>query len=329
MRNPHNMRYYLDPVFLSIKDDAWQEHKYEEIFLSLKGYLDRFDEIEEKQNKRFKLFKFHFSYSQYSQLFQCNPFVNSPEIYSGFAGIFQREILPNFMSRRAIFCPADDDKQCSLERESDPDEIPVVENPLVPEASLETWNELLLECALCGRTDDRHFFTLKETGSLAENRSYFAEVMESVDDFDRHFELSRLFPDPEGMDRDVQLRSAVEVCYVQKTANRFWEERKNQDFIFTEQFWHSVKAGKVAEESDEFKSRFIDSLTQVIYDRDDNIRVHDYKKNMQISDGTRRFKRWSADVFKMGEGSNKKCSRIFYYKEKGAVYFHEYNPDVH
>ena len=322
------MRYYLDPVFLSIEDEAWHEHKYEEIFLSLKGYLDRFDEIEEKQNKRFKLFKFRFNYNQYSEMFQCNPFRNSPEIYSGYAGIFQREILPNFMNRRAIFCP-DDDEQCACERLIDPDEVPDVENSLVPDSSMESWNDLLLECALCGRTDEKHLFTLENSSSLKENNEYFSKILKTVDDFNRYIVLSDLFPDLSHSDRETQLRSAVEICYDQKKAHQSWKDRNCQEYVLTSQFWRSIETGKVEEESEEFKARFIDSMTQVIYDRDDNIRIHDYKKNMMITAGNKKFKRWSADVYKMGESGDKRCSRIFYYKEKGTVYFHEYNPDVH
>jgi DNA-binding transcriptional regulator WhiA len=79
----------------------------------------------------------------------------------------------------------------------------------------------------------------------------------------------------------------------------------------------------VVDEDDEYKERFISSLAQVVYDIDVNIRKHKYGK-------IKKYTKYSVDIFQMGRGTNdKRCSRIFYYKEKSVIHFYEYNPDFH
>ena len=103
-----------------------------------------------------------------------------------------------------------------------------------------------------------------------------------------------------------------------------------QDYEFNDSFWQTIKRAKLIEENNVYKERFINSITQVVYNLDGlNIRPHVYKGE-KISVNGQKHPKYSVDVFKMGQGTrDHRCSRIFYCKIENKIHFYEFDPDRH
>jgi len=75
-----------------------------------------------------------------------------------------------------------------------------------------------------------------------------------------------------------------------------------------------------------FRSKFVPHLCEKGYI---DIRKHKYQGD-KITVGSKKYTKYSADVFKMGQGSiDKRCSRIFYCKVNQKLHFYEFEPDRH
>ena len=90
-----------------------------------------------------------------------------------------------------------------------------------------------------------------------------------------------------------------------------------------------ILLAKLFDENSEYKQRFVNSLTQVVYDIRINIRPHTHR-GAKISIGGKKYIKQSADVFKTRRGTlDNRCSRIFYCKVNDKIHFYEFDPNFH
>jgi len=322
------MRFYLDPVFLSVKDDAWEDYKYAEIFSSFKKFLDKFNEMESGLYAKYNLFKIRINEELLSSIYQFNPFRDVPKIFSDYPRRFKNEILPELYNR-IILCPLEDE-ECKKQRTIPMDIPPEISNDLIPDEAIESFGKLLILCANCGNISPRVIFTPGKFCTIDKHDGFFDEIIFNENEMEKLIDFEAIFPDMSSPYREEILEASIKVCYRKKIIERIWEERKRKNFTFSDPFWRSLERNNIERETGRFKERFIDCLTQVIYNRDDNVRIHNHGRNNQIVIRRRRYTRWSADIYKMGEGmQDNRCSRIFYYKKGNSTVFHEYDPDFH
>jgi hypothetical protein len=321
------MRKYLDPVYLAVSEEAWQSRRYFEIFQSLNSLLKNIEDIERDTDNLYQLVKFKFSEGLLAEIYHNNPFKNQPEVEEYYTRFFKDKIIPELF-RRFDFCPG----LCTpLTQDSS---FGNFANELVPEDVLNEWNLLIEKCLFCNYTDLLYLVSpavcqtiMVETDdiSITEKILVTKDVKQLFDVTDF---LSRIIVDESR--RENRIKQAIEICYSQSVLQDGWSSNLTpQDYEFNENFWQTLVRGRLFSESRSYQERFVRSMTQVVYDLDIDIRKHKYQGE-KINIGSKKYPKYSADVFKMGQSSiDKRCSRIFYCKVSQKVHFYEFEPDRH
>lgn len=318
------MRKYLDPVYLAVTEEAWRSRTYLDIFISLNALLDRIEEVEKNADSLYQLVKFKASEGLFAEIYKNNPFKNQLKVGDFYAKLFNDKILPKLF-RRFEYCPTNctvltkNIQNCNFS------------NVLVPEDVIFEWNYLIGQCLACDSNDllclispNSQPTQIVENGKdVTGDRFLIARHPDSI--FDVEYFLSDTILERSSL-RESSLREAIAIYYNQKAIINEWEVNlKPQNYSFDDAFWASINRAKLFDEDREYKQRFVNSLTQVVYDIDIDIRKHKYDK---ISIEGKKYTKYSADVFKMGRGDNK-CSRVFYCKVKEKIHFYEFDPDFH
>jgi hypothetical protein len=312
------MRNYLDPVYLFITEKAWYDRVYlNDIFESFNAILNEIKEVEISTNTRYQLVKFKMSEDLFAQIYSNNPFKNEPQIQAFYTKLFN-DILSDFI-KRVEWCPS---SSCLPFHKNIPGFK--FENDSIPNEVLIEWNKLLSNCLSCDSNDLLlYLLTPERHQTVITGKSDFIKITPYVVQL---FEIPHFLS--EEIISETSLRTAIDILYQQRIITDNWEAtRQAQDYVFDDFFWETIKNKQLVDEDDEYKERFINSLAQVIYDIDVNIRKHKYGK---IKIDHKEYLKYSVDIFKMGRGTNdNRCSRIFYYKVKSVIHFYEYNPDYH
>lgn len=321
------MRKYLDPVFLAISEEAWNTRIYAEIFDSLNTLLDRIEKVEKSTGTLYQLVKFKLTEGLFSLVYSNNPFKNDPEIQEFYTKLFKDRILPEIL-RRAEWCPS----LCTLLKENS--QSCQFINSFVSEDVLTEWNLLIEQCLSCDAPellclvspiDYATKISDNETSSINQKFLVINDVnmLFNVDDFVSAKMLNE-------SNRENSLKQAIAIFYNQSVTQRGWNPNRHpQDYEFDDHFWQTIYRSDLLKEDREYRERFINSMTQIVYDLDVDIRKHDYQGE-KITVDSKKYKKSSADVFKMGRGSDdKRCSRIFYCKIKDKIHFYEFDPDRH
>ncbi|HAH56498.1 MAG TPA: hypothetical protein DCM02_14750 [Flavobacterium sp.] len=318
------MRKYLDPVYLAVTEEAWQSRVYYEIFESLNSVLKHIEDIERDTDNLYKLVRFKFSYELLAQIYNNNPFKNQPEVQEHYTRFFKDKIIPELL-RRFDFCPdlctpLIEDSQCCK-----------FSNNLLPKDVLNEWNLLLEQCFSC---DNDLLYLLSPASSktvivepdniLITQKILVAKNVEQLFDV-TDFLSKNIFDESH---RENRIKQAILICYSQSVLQDGWSSNLTpQDYEFNDFFWQTLERAKLSKENSSYQERFVRSMTQIVYDLDIDIRKHKYGK---ITIGSKKYTKYSADVFKMGQGSiDTRCSRIFYCKIEKKVHFYEFDPDYH
>jgi len=312
------MRNYLDPVYLAITEEAWHQRKYSDIFASLNSILEDLEKIENKTDTRYQLVKFKMTEALFAQIYSNNPFKNDPKIQGFYTRLFNDKILPDLVQRRAQWCP----NACVLSHREGPHFK--FQNDLLPNEVLTEWHNLLRNCFSCDSNDLLlYLLTPKCHETSLESESDFIKITHHVVQL---LDITRFLS--KDVITETRLRAAIEILYQQRIINENWNlELEAQDYVFDDFFFKTIERERLVDEDDTYKERFVCSLTQVVYDIDIDIRKHKYGK---IAIKGQKYTQYSADVFKMGRGTDdRRCSRIFYCKVKSVIHFYEYVPDFH
>ncbi|MEZ2277615.1 MAG: hypothetical protein ACBR12_11965 [Microcoleus sp.] len=321
------MRKYLDPVYLAVSEKAWQSRRYFEIFQSLNSLLTDIENIERDTDSLYQLIKFKFSEGLLAEIYNNNPFKNQPEVEEHYTRFFKDKIIPELF-RRFEFCPG----ECAALAENNP--ACKFGNELLPEDVLNEWNLLLEKCLSCNYTDLLYLVspTACQTVMVESDNISVAQKFLVAEDVKQLFDvtdfLSKIIVDERH--RENQIRQAIEICYSQSVLQDGWlSNLTRQDYELNEKFWLSIQRAKFLNENRSYQERFIKSMTQIVYDLDIDIRKHKYQGE-KITIGSKKYTKYSADVFKMGQSSSdKRCSRIFYCKVSQKIHFYEFEPDRH
>ena len=321
------MRKYLDPVYLAISEEAWNSRTYAEIFDSLNTLLTRIEKVEKSTGTLYQLVKFKLTEGLFSLIYSNNPFKNDPEIQEFYTKLFKDRILPELF-RRTEWCPS----LCTILEENSQNCQFI--NSLVPEDVLTEWNLLIEQCLSC---DAQELLCLISPIDYATKISDGATALINhkilvINDVQMLFNVADFISAKmlDESNRENSLKQAMEIFYHQSVTQRGWTPNRNpQDYEFDDHFWQTIYRSDLLKEDREYRERFINSLTQIVYDLDIDIRKHDYQGE-KITIENKKYKKSSADVFKMGRGSDdKRCSRIFYCKIKDKINFYEFDPDRH
>ena len=324
------MRKYIDPIYLAIAPQEWQNRAYLEIFDSINRILTRIEEVERSIERSNKLVKFRNSEDMLATVYSHNPFINDPKVEEFYSRLFQDRILPE-LARRFEYCPS----LCKLTEQNVAS--CKVENSWVPEAVLREWKNLLDLCLSCDSQEQLaliapiagHTRLLDNEGDITSDRLLL------IDNADRLFDIADfLSPDilASSSLREPSLRMAIEIYYNQQVLCGDWSAGlQPQGYVFEEKFWARIDRARLAEEDRDYKERFVSAMTQVVYDLNQGrgIRKHKYEGET-ITLQNQKYPKYSADVFQMGRGSSdRRCSRIFYSKVQDNLHFWEFDPDRH
>lgn len=321
------MRKYLDPVYLAVSEEAWQSRRYFEIFQSLNLLLKDIEDVERDTDNLYQLVRFKFSEGLLAEIYNNNPFKNQPEVEEYYTKFFKDKIIPELF-RRFDFCPGscnpltEDGLFCKFA------------NELVSEDVINEWNLLLEKCFACNDTDLLYLVSpvasqtvMVEPGDIAIIEKIFV-VKDAKQLFDVTDFLCQNIVDESH--RENRIKQAIGICYSQSVLQDGWQSNlMPQDYEFNEKFWQTLEKAKLSNENRSYQERFIRSMTQIVYDLDIDIRKHKYQGD-KITIGSRKYTKYSADVFKMGQSSiDKRCSRIFYCKVNQKLHLYEFEPDRH
>ena len=322
------MRKYIDPIYLAIAPQEWQNRAYLEIFASINAILTRIEDVERSIERSNKLVKFRNSEELFALVYSHNPFINDPKVEEFYSRLFQERILPE-ISRRFEYCP-------SLCKPTEQNIAScTVENPWIPEGVLREWKQLLDLCLSCDYQEplaliapsDRH------TRLFDNERDITQEYIDVIHHADRLFDVADFLSADilaSSSLREPSLRMAIEIYYNQQVLSGEWPaEAQPQARIFDDSFWASIDRSQLAQEDSSYKERFVSAMAQVVYDLNIDIRKHKYKGET-IAIQNKNYPKYSADVFKMGRGSSdSRCSRIFYSKVKDTLHLCQFEPDRH
>lgn len=309
------MKSYLDPIYLAITEQAWQNRVYAVIFASLNDYLNCLEKIEKNSNTLYKLIRFKFSEDLFSEIYNHNPFRNEPKVQNFYQNLFIKTLEE--LTRRFDWCPSN----CIIDEQASNEFT--CENENIPPIVLEAWTILLNQCAACNLQDS---FVVLSPDSCKTDLQFNSIIFLQTNSIYQLLSVT-LFLEKERLNENT-LRQAIKIYYQQAVIqSRIESDQNPQDYIFDHNFWQTIEKAKLTEEDQEYKLKFIDSLTQVVYDKDIDIRRHKYGK---ISINNKKYDQYSADVFKMGRGTNdNRCSRIFYCKIQNQICFYSFDPDFH
>ena len=317
------MKNYLDPVYLVVNEDTWKTRVYAEIFESLVEIIDDIEEVEKDSNSLYKLVKFKFSEELFSKIYHYNPFKNEPSVENFYVKLFS-DVLSR-LTRRIDWCPSNCEIQDSVISAF------LCTNSHVPDEVLCAWESLINQCGSCSQQD-----SLLRIISPLSYQTKITLVSEQLINIDLKqittvyelFDISQLLK--KETINDKVMRKIINICYHQAVlTGRMSSNLPQQEYIFDSNFWRTINSAKITEEDTEYKLKFIDSLTQVIYAQDIDIRLHKYK-NVKITIDQKKYTKISADVFQMGRGTiDRRCSRIFFYKINNQICFYEFDPDSH
>ncbi|HLO87114.1 MAG TPA: hypothetical protein VK203_19210 [Nostocaceae cyanobacterium] len=310
------MKNYLDPVHLIVNETTWKSRIYANIFNSLTQSLEYIEEVEKDSNSLYKLVKFKFSQELFGAIYNHNPFKNDPTIGTFYVNIFSKVLSD--LTRRFDWCPT----RCEIQ-EDKLTSIFSCESDYLPDEVLPIWEALINQCAVCSLQESLIF--LSPSGFETQIKSEH-QVVQQTSSVYALFSVSFFLQ--KDIISDDSLRKAIEIFYHQSVVSgRMEANLQPQEYIFDQNFWKTLDSAKLCEEDTEYRERFVNSLTQVIYAKDIDIRIHKYGK---IAIDRKKYDQYSADVFKMGRGSNdNRCSRIFYCKIKNQICFYEFDPDFH
>ena len=321
------MRKYLDPVYLAVTEEAWQSRVYYEIFESLNSVLKDIEEVERDTDNLYQLVRFKFSYELLAQIYNNNPFKNQPEVQEYYTKLFKDKIIPELF-RRFEFCPnlctpLTEDRYCCK-----------FANELVPKDVLNEWNLLLEKCLFCEYNDLLCLVSpaSSETVIVEPDDSLITQKMLVTNKVQQLFDITDFLPKNKSDEsrQENRLKQAIMICYIQSVLEDGWSANLTpQDYEFNDFFWQTLERAKLSNENRSYQERFVRSMTQIVYDLDVDIRKHKYQGG-KITIGSKKYTKYSADVFKMGQGSiDTRCSRIFYCKVEQKVHFYEFDPDRH
>ncbi|EDN68785.1 hypothetical protein BGP_3976 [Beggiatoa sp. PS] len=263
------MRNYLDPVYLAITEEAWHDRIYSDIFVSLNTILEYLENIEGNTDTRYQLVKFKMTEALFAQIYSNNPFKNEPKIQAFYTRLFNDKILPELLQRRSEWCP-----NSGVISHQD---IPCFQfkNHFVPDKVLTEWNNLLEHCLSCDSNDLLLYLLSPECHQTnIETESEFIKITHHIVQL---LDITRFLS--EDVISETRLRTAIEILYQQRIINDNWDsELKHQYYVFDDFFWQTIEREQLVDEDDEYKERFIGSMTQVVYDIDIDIRKHKYGK---------------------------------------------------
>jgi len=328
------MRKYIDPVYLAVSEEAWRSRIYSEIFDSLTTILERIEDVEKSTDTLYKLVKFKASEGLFSKIYSNNPFNNNPEVQDFYIKLFKDRIIPE-LYRRFEWCPS----FCIPSNQSSQIDQNIqscnFSNTLVPEDVLLEWNHLVEQCLYCNNSNELLCLIspFSNQTKLENENSFLAEKLRVTFDVDELFDVSDFLDESilsKSNLRENCLKKAIEIYYNQCVMRGEWTSNlQPQDHAFDDFFWKSIEQAKLVDESHDYKERFVSSMAQVVYDLDIDIRKHKYKSD-KILVARKKYAKYSADVFKMGQGTiDSRCSRIFYCKVSQQLYFYEFEPDRH
>lgn len=315
------MRKYLDPVYLAVSEDVWMSRIYAEIFDSLNESLNYIEEVEKSSDALYKLVIFKFSQNLFGEIYNHNPFKNEPKVQGFYLNTFNRVLSE--LARRFDWCPGN----CKTDGDTGSQAF-FCESSYVPNKVILAWMMLINQCAICSQIEPLLFLspTSFET-NIEVNSNTFDNLL-----FIQATSVYQLFSVDSFLKKETinenSLRKAIDILYSQAVlAGRMDTDKQPQDYAFHANFWRTIENAKLTEEDTQYKQRFIDSLTQVVYAIDIDIRLHKYGK---ISINRKKYDKYSADVFQMGRGTNdRRCSRIFFCKINNQICFYEFDPDFH
>lgn len=323
------MRKYIDPVYLVVNEQAWINRSYAEIFDSLNEILNRIEDVERETDTLNKIVKFKMSEELWSKIYSHNPCRNDPKISEFYVKLLQDKIFPNLF-RRVDVCPNAD--LCNYIEARN--QVWNFSNSLVPEDVLIDWSNLIGGCLSCSAQDSLCVISPVCHPTIIDDQSGLL-----LDRFRVTHEVDELFDIQDFLSASIfrdnyyakAIKAAVQIHYHQKVICGLWRGGlQPQDYEFNDSFWQTIKRAKLIEKDRVYKERFINSITQVVYNLDmQNIRLHVYQGE-KISVNDRKYPKHSVDVFQMGQGTrDNRCSRIFYCKIKNKIHFYEFNSDRH
>ncbi len=314
------MKNYLDPAYLVVNDTTWVSRIYTYIFTCLNNDINYIEEVERKSGTLYKIIRFKFSEALLSEVYNHNPFKNEPTVEKFYLNVFSKVLSD--LSRRFDWCPTNCEVRNNVAL------IFSCESDYIPAKVALECAKLISQCALCNNKDSFAFLS---------PINYETEVKMNTDSLSNLEILKttyvyQLFDISHFLDKDIisenSIRVAVDICYRQSViAGRMPSNLHPQEYIFDNNFFRTLETTKLTLEDNDYKQKFIDSLTQIIYANDIDIRLHKYGK---IIINKKKYDKYSADVFQMGRGTNdRRCSRIFFCKINNQICLYEYDPDFH
>lgn len=314
------MKNYLDPAYLVVNDATWVSRIYTYIFTSLNNDISYIEEVERKSGTLYKIIRFKFSEALLSEVYNHNPFKNEPTVEKFYLNVFSKVLSD--LSRRFDWCPTNCEVCNNIAL------IFSCESDYIPEKVALECAKLMSQCASCNYKDSFAFL------SPINYETKIKINTDSVNNFEILTTTSvyQLFEVSTFLDKDIisenSIKIAIDICYHQSViTGRMASDLHPQEFIFDNKFLRTLETTKLTIEDNDYKQKFIDSLTQIIYANDIDIRLHKYGK---IIINKKKYDKYSADVFQMGRGTNdRRCSRIFFCKINNQICLYEYDPDFH
>jgi hypothetical protein len=319
------MKNYLDPVYLVVNEDTWKTRVYAEIFASLVEIIDYIEEVEKDSNSLYKLVKFKFSYELFSKIYHYNPFKNEPSVENFYVNLFND--LLSKLTRRIDWCPINCEIKDSVISAFS------CTNSHVPDEVLSAWESLINQCVSCSNYDQDSLLRIISPLPYQTKITLVSEQLINIDlkqiaTVYELFDISQLLQ--KETINDKVMRKVINICYHQAVlTGRMNPNLTQQEYIFDSNFWRTIDSAEITEEDTEYKLKFIDSLTQVVYAQDIDIRLHTHQA-VKITIDKKKYTKKSADVFQMGRGTiDRRCSRIFFCKINNQICFYEFDPDFH
>jgi hypothetical protein len=315
------MKNYLDPVYLVVNDATWKSRIYTHIFDCLNHNINYIEEVEKQSDALYKIIRFKFSEELFSEIYNHNPFKNDPSIEKFYLNVFSKVLSD--LSRRFDWCPT----KCEISENIA--DIICCESDYIPEKVASEFGKLISQCVSCNYKNSLIAFispiNYETQIKINTDRLTDFEILKTNNVY-QLFEVSIFLN--KGILSENSIRIAIDIFYRQSViSGRIASEQHPQEYIFDNNFFRTLETAKLTQEDNQYKQKFIDSLTQIIYSYDIDIRLHKYGK---ILINKKKYDKYSADVFQMGRGTNdRRCSRIFFCKINNQICLYEYDPDFH
>ena len=312
----------LDPVSYTYNQQEWESRQFVDRLEDLTTFLIKVEEFEELVERSDRLIRFQAAAEALENIYEENPFINSPVIPNYYQMQFGSAILPRLL-RRFDVCG---ERACDLK-----DEIDIL--PLgIADAIAERFVASLAPCAMCRKSSTRFLYRHRDKCSISDARGFFSgEVDIGTDEYLSHVDFAELFPREGARSSKSRLLSeAVAGLFKLKIATDMaWRGKRLGNIHFHDEFWPSVERSDFGDCAREYGERIISSILQAACGYDVNIFDHRMEA-WSVRHSNQNHGVWNAYVFRSGPSDrDRRCSRLYYAKIDGGILLYRYEPDAH